>query len=259
MHVVTFCNTKGGVAKTTSSVNTAAALAKKGFKTLLVDLDSQSSATLHLGIKPSSKSDAEFGTIKSVADCFYRSKQINDSIVNYKDKLDIARGSRELGLLDLHLAHQEQWFLSVTNILEDLKSIYDFVILDTPPAFNATTINCVIASDTLVIVSPPSSLDVLSIHQIRQEIRDIADTSLYTTGVVRGILLTRTRKIKTMLAHTQYLRNYFDELIFDTEIKESVNFPESAANSLDVHTYKPRSASSKQYREFTSELLYRIM
>jgi len=259
MHVITFCNSKGGVAKTTSSVNTAASLAKKGFRTLLVDLDSQSSATLHLGVKPSNKSEAEFGALKSIADCFYRDKHINECIVNYKDRLDLARGSSELGLLDLHLAHKEEWYFTVKNIIADISNVYDYVILDTPPAFNATTINCVISSDTLVIVSPPSSLDVLSIHQIMKDIEDIKDSAVYTTGIVAGILLTRTRKIKTMMAHTQYLRNRFDDLIFDTEIKESVNFPESAANSLDIHSYKPRSASSKQYRDFTSELLYRIM
>lgn len=257
MHVITFCNSKGGVAKTTSSVNCAAALGKLGFKVLLLDLDSQASATIHLGIEPGSKYHAELGLNKSIADCFYRKGKFEDSLVTIKNRFDLSRGSKELALIDLYLARLDNWYLVVKEILEGGNLQYDFIIIDTPPALNAITINAFIASDSLVIVTPPTSLDVSSLHNLLLEMNEIR--ALAPIGQVKGILLTRTRPVKTMQAHKEYLQKEFGEDLFDTQINESVAITESAANCLSIFDYKPRSAGARQYRNFTRELLFRIM
>jgi chromosome partitioning protein len=256
MHIITFCNSKGGVAKSTTSVNVAAALARKKFKTLIVDLDSQGSSTLYLGVELGTKYKKLTKRLSSVADSFYEGKDISECIVNVKPYLDICRGSSELALVEMKLAKDSEWFLVVSNILSSLPK-YDYVIIDTPPALSAITINALIASDSLVIVTPPSSLDVNSVYNLLQEITEVR--GLAPTGLVVGILLTRTRKLKTMTAHTEHLRKEFKELLFDVEIKESVYLPESCANAKDILTYKPRSAPALQYKNFTNELLFRIM
>lgn len=256
MHVITFSNSKGGVAKSTTSVNMASALVRKGFRVLLVDIDSQASASMYLGLTPGTKDQSELNNY-SIADCLYRGVTVNNIIIELKSKLSILRGSKELSLLDLHLAHIHDWYYELSRLLEIVDDKYDFAIIDTPPSLNPTTINALVASDSIVVVSPPLSLDVSSLKNFLRELTEIR--KLAPIGFIKGILITRTRRLKTMEAHTKYLREEFEELVFDTEIKESVVIPESAANKLSVFDYKPRSASAKQYESFCKELLIRIL
>lgn len=256
MHVITFSNSKGGVAKSTTSVNTASALIKNGFKVLLVDLDSQASASMYLGLNPGSRDQSELNNY-SIADCFYRNVPVKDIIIEIKKNLSILRGSKELSLLDLHLAHIKDWYYSLSNILETVSDKYDFAIIDTPPSLNPTTINALVASDTVIVVSPPLSLDISSLQNFLEELTEVR--AIAPIGFIKGILITRTRRLKTMEAHTKYIRTKFSDLVFETEIKESVVIPESAANQMSIFDYKPKSASAKQYKTFCRELLYRIM
>jgi chromosome partitioning protein len=256
MQVLIFSALKGGVGKSSTTVNVAACLSKLGYKVLILDLDSQGSASIYLGIQPASTNNLD---INSIADYFYRDSSVLDCIESIEfTNISIARGSSEMGLLDMFLAKsKEHWYLEVSNLINNVKNQYDFILLDTPPSLNAITINSLIAADHIIIVTPPLSLDANSLYQLLSEINNIRE--LAPVGIFEGVLLTRVRNYRTMLAHKKYLRQEFGDLVFSNEITESVVIPESSANKLDVLRYKPRSSSSKQYLNFTKELLIKIL
>lgn len=254
MEVLIFSNQKGGVGKSSSTVNVASCLAKLGYKTLIIDLDSQGSSSIYLGYSPSNRPNVA----PSVADTLYRNVHIKECIYNIEfTNIFLARGSTELGLLDMELAGRSEWYLEVSKIIKSIEGEYDFVLLDTPPSLNAVTINSLIAADHIIVTTPPVSLDANSIYLLIEEFSNIR--TLAPMGMLAGVLFTRVRRYKTMEVHKKHLRKELGELVFNTEISESVTLPESAANSIDVLRYKPRSMAAKQYMTFTKELLVKLL
>lgn len=257
MKVVTVICKKGGVGKSVTSVSLACGLARRGYRTLLVDTDSQGSAGLSLGYAPSFGMD----NIKNLGEVFYNDQPIKSVIyATWLINLDIILASTDLVRLDGYYAGYENKPNLLKDLFIELEDSYDYIVIDTPPALSMITVASLVACDGYVIPVPPLSLDIRSVHMLLAEINEIRKLS--PVGMFYGVLLTRVRRYKTAAHHIQLLKDYFnsarDNFLFKSVVNESVKVPESAYHGRDVYTHSKRSQPAKAYEQFVDELLTKI-
>jgi chromosome partitioning protein len=257
MKVLIVTNCKGGVAKTTTTVNVAASLARLGYRVLIIDLDSQGSAGISLGYAPASNRNE----VTSIEDCFFNSVPIQEAVIGTWHKgLDLVLASTSLAWFDLKIAEYSEGinkYVILSGLLKEIKGEYDFCLIDTPPSLGCLTINGLNASDHILIPLPPTSLDINSLYQFLEELSTVRQ--ICSIGTVLGIVLTRVKSYKTMDNYQRFLRNEFKDLLLETQVRESVKIPQSAEFGKDVWTFSKRSLPAKQYYELTKELLIKII
>lgn len=263
MKVVTVICKKGGVGKSVTSVSLACGLARRGYRTLLVDTDSQGSAGLCLGYRPSYGRD----DINNLGQVFFENVPLKDVIyATWLVNLDIVLASTNLVKLDSYYAGYENKLQLFTDLFTNIQDSYDYIVIDTPPALSMITVASLVASDGYIIPVPPLSLDIQSVHMLLAEINELrklcAATNSGSVGNFYGILLTRVRRYKTVEHHIQQLKNFFvssrQNFLFEASINESVKVPESTHFGKDVYTHSKRSQPAKAYEKFVDELLVKI-
>lgn len=257
MKVITVICKKGGVGKSVTSVSLASGLARRGYRTLLIDTDSQGSAGLSLGYSPSYGKDE----IRNLSEIFFKNESINNVIyATWLINLDIVLASTNLVRLDSYLAGYENKLNILKDIFFEIENKYDFIVIDTPPALSMITVASLVACDGYLIPVPPLSLDIQSVHMLLAEINEIRQ--LTSVGKFYGILLTRVRRYKTVDRHIEILKNYFGgvrhNFLFDSFVNESVKVPESAYYGKDIYSHSKRSQPAKAYEKFVEELLLKV-
>jgi chromosome partitioning protein len=248
--IVAVVNMKGGVGKTTSTANLAAALAQQGYKVLAVDLDPQASLTVALGLKP----DELHSTIANALD--ERAVPLTTILQWTPAGFDLVPANYEL-----HQATQESkkntvgiW--SVRTILEPLRDRYNFMILDCPANAGILTGAALAASDEIVI---PTTLDYLAYRALRwtsfiiNEVRDTVNPSLRISGIFFTMSDHRTRHAREM---AKQIKSTYGAGIpfFATAIKQSVNLKEAASAGKTILQYAPNSESTLEYIALAREI-----
>lgn len=243
MKIITFTSLKGGTGKTTSALNIGAALFRLGYKVLFVDLDSQNSLSDTLTTK------SEKGRLQAVLN---GKATIQESAKQCKYGSLLNRGTDPGEPADLY---------SLRKTLKKVSRLYDFVIIDTPPALTATTVSAIIAADGLILpmLSQPYSLKSLSrLFVTLDELR----TEEQIRATVYGILLNQYSGRQTLSAQTaEQFRKLAEKngtAIFETAIRNTVNIPESQAMRQSIFDYNNRATAAADYRAVTAELLERI-
>lgn len=246
--IIAVINNKGGTGKTTTAVNVAAALAKKGLKVLLVDLDAQASASMSLGI-PFDK------LTPSAAAVLFDGLEVEQAIrIAVGRNLDLLTGGFEMASSDLILADMAGRENRLKDCLAPLRQKYDFIFCDCPPSLSLISVNALVASDAYVLPVTAEYLALeglvsmtLAVDEIKKEM-DIHPRLL-------GICFTMMIKgVKSMREIVQLVRDEYGAKVFKTEIRRNVKLAEAPSFGKSVIAYAPRSSGAVEYSELAEEI-----
>lgn len=240
-------NQKGGVAKTTSTISLGAALAERGYRVLLVDLDPQGSLTFSLGVDP----DSLEVTIHDVL----LSRLPLPKVIVEVEELDVVPANIELAGAELFLYSKTGREYELQRVLEEVEADYDFIFIDCPPSLGVLTINGLTAAQQVII---PFQCEALSQRGVGQLIDTINDVRRYTNRhlTIRGILPTmydpRTSHSRQVLE--QISERYAIE-IFDPPIRKSVRFAEAPSRGRSILKTQPTHPGAEAYRQIAASLI----
>lgn len=255
--VISLVNQKGGVGKTTTSINLSASLAVLGKKTLLIDLDPQGNTTTGVGIN---KGEIE----KSAYDVLIGECEIKDAIIKTKYKnLSVLPATINLAGIDIELmdkSRQDDGFLKgeqLKNHIESIKEKYDYIIIDCPPSLGIITTNALTASNSVII---PVQCEFFALEGITQLLKTImlAQKNLNPTLDIEGVLLTMLDS-RTNLGFevVDDIRNFFKEKVYNTIIPRLVRLTEAPSHGEPIIAYDPKSRGSEAYLNLAKEVISR--
>ena len=249
--VIAVVNSKGGVGKTTTSVNLAAALASSGRRVLLVDLDSQASASIWCGIQHSRK--------PSAASCLLHDFPVLQAIRRTRTPhLHILPASIELANADVALCEKSGRELALKQMLVAVRQRYDFIMIDCPPGLSLLTVNCLVAADALII---PIMLRHLVVHHVPglTAVLDKVRTRLGSKARTLGLLLVMVdKRRREQLVMAQRIRAQYHDRVFTTEIPCNSIFEKAPAAGKTILAFAPRSNAAESFRRLATEVLQRI-
>ena len=243
-------NQKGGVGKTTTSINLAACLAKKGKKILVLDIDPQGNTTSGLGIEKKALKKSSYDLM--IED------DINAEDVILKtgvDNLDIIPANVSLSGAEVELAIIRGREKRLKKALNQVKEKYDFIFIDCPPSLGLLTINSLTAVDSVLI---PIQCEFYALEGVAQLMNTIEivrknlNEKLYVQGVILSMFDGRTNLSVQVV---EEVKKYFREKVYKTVIPRNVRLAEAPSYGLPIIEYDPKSKGAEAYREFADEFL----
>ena len=246
--VISVANQKGGVGKTTTTINLSTILAKKGKKVLLIDADPQGNATSGVG----AEKDVEFSTYDILATDAGMEQALEKTMI--KNLLvcpsDINLAGAEVELVSMMSREQR-----LKEKLEDIKDNFDYILIDCPPSLGLITLNAFTASDSVLI---PVQCEYYALEGLGQLINTInlVKKHLNKNLEVEGALLTMY-DARTNLSNqvVKEVKKYFGEKVYKTVIPRNVRLSEAPSYGMPITEYDPRSKGAKSYEKFTKEFL----
>jgi len=255
--VISLVNQKGGVGKTTSSINLAAALGQLGQRVLLIDMDPQSNATTGLGI---SSSDFNY----DVYDLLSGNVDVRKVILKTEFKnLSIIPSTLNLAGIDVefvkHMLEDQEFKQNeqLKNAIADIQDDYDYIIMDCQPSLGLSTMNALTASNSVII---PVQCEFFALDGITQLLNSIimVQSSLNPTLRIEGVLLTMLDgRTNIGLEVIEEIRKYFKDKVFDTIIPRLVRLVEAPSHGKPINEYDPESRATEAYANLAKEVIQR--
>lgn len=247
MKVIAVAMQKGGSGKTTTTVNLAAALAEKGKRVLVIDVDAQANATSWFGVKDAGK---------GVFSVLCENASLADIIRETSTKgVDIAPGSTWLVGAEKALASEVAAEAILRRRLAKLKDRWDYVLIDTPPTLGALTINALVAADEVLVTVEAHIMALNGLAQLMETlevVRERLNDKLKIAGLVACRVDGRTRHSTDVV---EELRKRFPKDTLDTVIRENVRLAEAPSFGLPITTYETNSTGAEDYRALAKEIL----
>lgn len=246
--IISVANQKGGVGKTTTTINLSTMLAKRGKKVLLIDADPQGNATSGVG----AEKDVEFSTYDILATDTEMQQALEKTMI--KNLLvcpsDINLAGAEVELVSMMSREQR-----LKEKLDDIKDCFDYILIDCPPSLGLITLNAFTASDSVLI---PVQCEYYALEGLGQLINTInlVKKHLNKNLEVEGALLTMY-DVRTNLSNqvVREVKKYFGEKVYKTVIPRNVRLSEAPSYGMPITEYDPRSKGAKSYEKFTKEFL----
>jgi chromosome partitioning protein len=244
--VIAFANQKGGVAKTTTTLNLGVALSEQGHGVLLVDLDPQGNLTMSQGLNPD---EIE----RSMFDVLVHRIPIQEVIE--KREVDLAVSSIDLAGAELSLSSMIGRERALEKGLAPVRGDYDFVLIDTPPSLGLLTINALVAADSVIVPVQCEYLSLRGLVQLENTLAMIRD-NLNPNVEIAGILPTMyDRRLLHSREAVDILRENFGDLVLNTKIRKTVRFAEAPVKGESVLKYDPTGEAAEMYRDLAKEVL----
>jgi len=244
--VIAFANQKGGVAKTTSTLNLAVALSEKGLRVLVVDLDPQGNLTMSQGLNPDSIE-------RSMFDVLVHRLPISEVI--HELEVDLAVSSIDLAGAELALSSQIGRERALEKSLVPVKGDYDYVLIDTPPSLGLLTINALVASHGVIVPVQCEYLSLRGLVQLENTlsmIRENLNPEVQIVGILPTMFDGRTLHSKEAV---EILTENFGPLVFNTRIRKTVRYAEAPVKGSSVLKYDPKGPAADAYRDLAKEVL----
>ena len=249
--IISVANQKGGVGKTTTTVNLGACLAYIGKKVLLIDSDAQGNATSGLGVR---KPDV----VKDIYDVLVNELPIQEAILpTSRENLDIVPATLQLAGAEIELTSMMARESRLKSAIAEVTADYDFILIDCPPSLGHLTINAFTASDAILIPVQCEYYALEGLSQLLNTVR-LVQKHFNPELEIEGVLLTmydaRTNLGAEVVAE---VRKYFREKVYDTIIPRNVRLSEAPSHGMPIIDYDPRSKGAEVYQALAKEVLAR--
>lgn len=245
-------NNKGGVGKTTTTVNLAGGLGSRGYRVLVVDLDSQGSASFALGID---RDDLDPGTA-AVLFGEHRPSEVIQSTGT--ENVDVLSGSLRLADTDTMLSSTDGRETRLADSLSDVTDRYDTVLIDCAPSTSLLTINALVAADAFIIPVAPSYLSLEGVVSLGKVVRNVR-RNLGEAAPVLGLLLTMVQRDDAQTRSImEEVRNHYGGKVFDTEIRDDPAIEKAPTLGTSIFEYAPGSQGAREYGAFVDEVVDRM-
>ena len=244
--VISFANQKGGVAKTTTTLNLGVALAEQNLRVLLCDLDPQGNLTMSQGLNPDTIE-------RSMFDVLVHRLPLQEVI--HHIEVDIAVSSIDLAGAELALSSMIGRERALEKAIAPVRDSYDYVLIDTPPSLGLLTINALVASNGVIVPVQCEYLSLRGLVQLENTLSMIRENLNPEVGI-EGILPTMfdSRTLHSREA-VEILQENFGDLVFDTKIKKTVRYAEAPVKGTSVLKYDPSGSAAQAYRDLAKEVL----
>ena len=237
--VISVLNHKGGVGKTTTTINLGGALRQKGYKVLLIDLDGQANLTESLGFS-AELPQTIYGAMKGEYDL---------PIYEHKDGLSVVPSCLDLSAVETELINEAGRELILAHLIKGQKEKFDYILIDCPPSLSLLTLNALTASDRLIIPVQAKLMQV--VHKVQQRLN--SDLS------IAGVLITQYDGRKNLnKSVSELVQETFQGKVFSTHVRNSIALAEAPTQGQDIFHYAPKSAGAEDYEGVCNELLTEI-
>ena len=244
--VIVFANQKGGVAKTTTTLNLAVAFKERGFRVLVIDLDPQGNLTMSQGMNPDSIE-------RSMFDVLVHRLPISEII--HGAEVDVAVSSIDLAGAELALSSMIGRERALEKSLLEVRDKYDFIMVDTPPSLGLLTINAFVAATGVIVPVQCEYLSLRGLVQLENTLAMVRE-NLNPDVKIEGILPTMfDRRTLHSREAVEILEENFGELVFKTRIRKTVRYAEAPVKGSSVLKYDPSGTAAEAYRELAKEVL----
>jgi chromosome partitioning protein len=244
--IISLLNHKGGVGKTTSTINIGAGLVELGKKVLLIDLDPQANLTLSLGV------NRQPYTI-------YEAMRGESELVPYtiRENLDVVTSILDLSGAEMELINEAGREFILRELFDPIKDDYDFIIIDCPPSLGLLTLNALTSSDYVYIPLQTEFLALQGLAKLKQVIQKVK-LRLNKKLQIAGVFATMYDSRKVLNRDVvETIHKYFGPLVFNTKIRDNVSLAEAPAQRKDIFQYSKSSAGAKDYLALCQEILER--
>ncbi len=247
--IISITNQKGGVGKTTTAVSLAFSLSEEGKKTLFVDIDPQANGTSSYGINKRA--------IKhSVYSVLIGESEVRDAILSTKyPNIDVLPATMDLAGAEIELVTMENRESLLKNVLNKVRHLYDYIVIDCPPSLSLLTLNALNASTSALIPLQPEYLALEGVSQLVNTIKAVK-TRFNPNLYIEGVLLTMYNgQLSVTLQVAREIKKYFGDKVYKTVIPRNVRLSEAPSHGKPVQIYDRYSKGALAYRELTREFL----
>jgi chromosome partitioning protein len=244
--VIALANQKGGVAKTTTTLNLGVALAERGLDVLCIDLDPQGNLTMSQGLNPDAIE-------RSMFDVLVHRLPI-DEVIEPRE-VDLAVASIDLAGAELALSSQIGRERALQKALEPIRSRYDYILIDTPPSLGLLTINAFVAATGVIVPVQTEYLSLRGLVQLENTLEMVRENLNPGVAIIGIVPTMYDKRITHSREADEILRENFGDIVYQTRIRKTVRFAEAPVKGTSVLAYEPTGEAAAMYRDLAKEVL----